>query len=607
VTQRIKATIGSYLVALVMLAVIPLMLIAGVLIWRQTVLQRQAFERSLLQTAQALSLAVDRHLFSDRVMLETLAQSPLLERGDIRGFYALASRVIGEHGGLFISLFDDAGRQLFNTLRPPGEPLPTPFAHPPPADAERPPLGDPSAMQEVLRTGRPVNSDLVFGLVADRLLFTINVPVTRGGRIRYVLNAAFEPAVMTRLLQESKQFSGVPAWIWDRRGFIVGRWQNADAFVGHRVPPQQLEQIRERSAGVAKGESPEGMALYYSYARSPVTGWTASVGAERGELDRAVRAGWIVGGALMFGGALLGVLLALSIAARLRRSIVSLAAAASRNEPPQALGLRTREIELLEHAVLEAAHASEARLRREQAEAESETKDRYIATLSHELRNPLAALGNAVHLLGLEGRDEGREKIGPTLEMMRRQIAQLTRMVNDLLDVSRVTHGKIALQLAPTDLAAVLARAIETAVPALQAKRLSITHELAPGPLMVRGDAARLLQVFSNLLDNAAKFTPPLGEVAVSLAREGAEAIATVSDNGVGIDPAFLPRMFEAFTQADTSLERTTSGLGLGLALARQIVEAHGGRISATSAGRGQGSRFTVRIPLVSESSEAFR
>lgn len=601
---RIKATLGSYLVALVMLAVIPLMLIAGVLIWRQTVLQRQAFERSLLQTAQALSLAVDRHLFSDRVMLETLAQSQFLERGDIRRFHALASRVIGEHGGVFISLFDDAGRQIFNTLRPPGETLPTPFEYPAPPDPERPPLGDPSAMQEVLRTGKPVNSDLLFGLVADRLLFTINVPVMRDGRIRYVLNAGFEPVVMTRLLQENPQFSGVPAWIWDRRGFIVGRWQNADAFYGRRVPPQQLEQIRARSSGVSKGQSPEGMELYYSYARSPITGWTASVGAERGELDRAVRAGWIVGGALMFGGVLLGLLLALSIAARLRRSIVSLAAAASRNEPPRALGLRTREIELLEHAVLEAAQAHEARSRREQAEAESRTKDRYIATLSHELRNPLAALSNAVHLLGMEERqgskDRGnRENIKPTLEMMQRQIAQLTRMVNDLLDVSRVTLGKVTLRLAPADLAAVLAQAIETAAPALRAKGLRLSRELAREPLGVSGDAARLVQVFSNLLDNAAKFTPPGGEVSVSLAREGAEAVAVVSDNGVGIDAAFLPTMFDAFTQADTSLERATSGLGLGLALARQIVEAHGGSISAASAGRGQGSRFVVRIPLL--------
>jgi len=594
VAQRIKATIGSYLVALVMLAVIPLMLIAGVLIWRQSLLQRQAFERSLLQTAQALSVAVDRQLYADRVMLESIAQSTLFERGDIKSFHEYCARVIRERGGVFISLFDADGRQIFNTLRPPGEPLPTPFEYPAPPDPDRPPVGDPSAMQEVLRTGKAVNSDLLFGLVAGKLVFTMNVPVLREGRIRYVINAAFEPEVMTRFLQESPQFKGVPAWIYDRRGFIVGRWRDADKYVGRRVPEQQMENLRTKEAGVATGETAEGIALYYSFARSPVTGWTASMGAERKELDRAVRTGWIVGAALMLGGLLLGLALALSIAGRLRRAIVGLAGAASRGEPPQPGGLRTREIELLERAVVDAAQARDARARREQAEAASETKDRYIATLSHELRNPLAALNNAVYLLGMECGAEAK----PTLEMMQRQIAQLTRMVNDLLDVSRVSHGKITLQIAPLDLGRVIGLAIETAGPALQKNRLRLARTLPAGPVTVQGDAARLLQVFSNLLDNAAKFTPVGGDLGVALAREGAEAVATVSDNGVGIEPSFLPTMFEAFTQADTRLERTTSGLGLGLALARQIVEAHGGRISAESAGRGLGSRFTVRLPL---------
>jgi signal transduction histidine kinase len=215
------------------------------------------------------------------------------------------------------------------------------------------------------------------------------------------------------------------------------------------VPPQQLEQISLRNAGVSKGESAEGIELYYSYARSPVSGWTASVGAERGELDRAVRAGWVVGGTLMVVGVLAGLSLALSLAGRLRRAIVSLAGAAaatSRRTRPACARARSSSSST---RCSKAAQAREARARRAQAEAESETKDRYIATLSHELRNPLAALNNAVYLLGMEGRKE----IAPTLEMMQRQIAQLTRMVNDLLDVSRETHGKIALQLAPTDLA----------------------------------------------------------------------------------------------------------------------------------------------------------
>jgi signal transduction histidine kinase len=600
VAQRVKATIGSYLVALVMLAVIPLIAIAGVLIWRQTHLQRQAFERSLLQTAQALSLAVDRQLHADRVMLETLAQSPLLERGEFAAFYELSKRTIEQRKGLFISLFDAGGKQIFNTLRPMGEALPSPFKHPPPPDPERPPVGDPSALQEVLRTGQAMNSDLLYGLVAGRVLFTMNVPVSREGKIRFVLNAGFEPEVMTRLLQESTQFKRVPAWIYDRRGFIVGRWRDAEKYVGRRVPEQQLAQLRTGNAGVATGKTSEGLELYYSFSRSPVTGWTASMGAERKELDRAIRTGWVVGGALMAAGLLLGLLLALSIAARLRRSIVGLANAASRSEPPRPGGLRTRELDLLERAVLDAAQAREERARKEEAEAASRTKDRYIATLSHELRNPLAALNNAVHLLGMPAatQENVRAELKPTLSLMQRQIDQLTRMVNDLLDVSRVTHGKVSLQVGSLDLRAVLAQAIETAQPALQAKALGLVKRFPDEPVQVKGDAARLLQVFSNLLDNACKFSGDGGEVEVRLSREGSEAVATVADRGIGIDAAFLPKMFEAFTQADTSLERTTTGLGLGLALARQIVEAHGGRIAAASAGRGRGSRFTVRLPL---------
>jgi hypothetical protein len=220
-------TIGAYLVTLVMLAVIPLMIIAGVLTWRQSELQRQLFDRSLLQTAQALSVAVDRHLQADRAMLDTLAQSPLIDSGEINAFYALCRRVITQRAGLFISLFDGDGRQIFNTLRPIGEPLPSPFTDSPPPQPDRPPVGDATALKAVIVTGLPVNSDLTFGLVAQRLLFTMNVPVVRDGKTQYVLNAAFEPQAITDLLYESPQFRGIPAVILDRRGFIVGRSKDA--------------------------------------------------------------------------------------------------------------------------------------------------------------------------------------------------------------------------------------------------------------------------------------------------------------------------------------------------------------------------------------------
>src|SRR4051812_813328 len=247
--------IGYYLIALILLAVVPLVLISGVLIWRQSELQRDAFERSLLQTAHALSVAVDRQLNSYRVMLETLAESDSLARGDMPTFHRFSARAAQAHGAVFVSLFDRDGRQVFNTLRPAGEPLPTPFKDPR-AQIEgpnKPPVGDPSYLRLALETGQPNVSDLTYGLVAGRLIFVVNLPVVRDGRVRYVLNAAFAPDVMTRLLQENPAFRGVPAVIFDRKGFIVGRWQGAEAYVGRRV--SSFEEVKDRASGVGTGET----------------------------------------------------------------------------------------------------------------------------------------------------------------------------------------------------------------------------------------------------------------------------------------------------------------------------------------------------------------
>ena len=203
--------IGFYLAALILLAVVPLVIIAGVLVARQRALQQEVFEKSLVQTAVALSVAVDRQLDSYRVMLETLAQADELRLGRIAEFRALSARVAERHHALFISLFDQDGRQLFNTIRPPGEPLPTPFKDPraETSNPDEPPYGDPTWLKRTFDTAQPVVSDLLYGLVAQRLIFTVNVPVLRDGKVAYVLNAAFTPEVMTQLLLEKSPMAKV--------------------------------------------------------------------------------------------------------------------------------------------------------------------------------------------------------------------------------------------------------------------------------------------------------------------------------------------------------------------------------------------------------------
>src|SRR5258708_10373949 len=182
--------------------------------------------------------------------------------------------------------------------------------------------------------------------------------------------------------------------------------------------------------------------------------------------------------------------------------------------------------------------------------------------------------------------------------MMERQLNQMVRLVDDLLDVSRITTGKLAVRKGVIDLQATLHDAIETARPLVEARRHELVVEMPPEPIAVEGDRTRLAQVFSNLLNNAAKYTEPGGRIALTLAKDAQEAVVSVSDNGIGLDPASLQSIFDMFVQVDRTLERTHAGLGVGLTLARRLVALHDGTLTATSDGRGRGSGFQVRLPL---------
>jgi len=223
-------------------------------------------------------------------------------------------------------------------------------------------------------------------------------------------------------------------------------------------------------------------------------------------------------------------------------------------------------------------------------------KDDFLATLAHELRNPLAPICNSLHILGLaQDLDPAVAKIR---EVMERQTNHLVRLVDDLLEVSRITQGKIELRTELVELASVIRSAIETSRPMIDFGGHQLAISLPPNPVTVEADPMRLAQVFSNLLNNAAKYTPPGGQIWLSASVEVGTALVEVRDNGNGIPSDMLPRIFEKFTQLDSPSSLPHGGLGIGLALARSLVEMHGGQITASSEGIGQGSRFTVRLPL---------
>jgi PAS domain S-box-containing protein len=239
----------------------------------------------------------------------------------------------------------------------------------------------------------------------------------------------------------------------------------------------------------------------------------------------------------------------------------------------------------------------ELRRRTEELAGEDRRKDQFLAMLAHELRNPLAPIRNAVELMRqVETFDPSFQ---PSREMVERQVKHLARLVDDLLDVSRITRGSIRLRKERVDLGAIVQSAVDGARPVIVNRSHQLEIELPAEPLRLEGDAARLEQIVSNLLDNAARYTMPGGHIWVTARREEGEAVVRVRDSGIGVPPDVLDRVFEPFVQtAGESLARTEGGLGVGLTLVRSLVEMHGGRVEACSPGLGQGSEFVVHLPI---------
>jgi two-component system CheB/CheR fusion protein len=225
-------------------------------------------------------------------------------------------------------------------------------------------------------------------------------------------------------------------------------------------------------------------------------------------------------------------------------------------------------------------------------------KDEFLAMLAHELRNPLAPISNAVQLLKIQNHGQRENTLPWAIDVIDRQVMLISRLVDDLLDVARITRGHIELQSELIDLRSVIGQVTESASAWFDAKQQHFEVDCPDLPIMVDADATRMVQAIINLLNNASKFTPQSGHVSLRVYCQSDEAVIAVADNGIGISADILPHVFELFTQADRSLDRRQGGLGLGLSLVRKMVEMHGGRVLAASPGIGRGSEFFIRLPL---------
>lgn len=259
---------------------------------------------------------------------------------------------------------------------------------------------------------------------------------------------------------------------------------------------------------------------------------------------------------------------------------------------------RRLELEIAEHKRAEVALRDAER-----------RKDEFLATLAHELRNPLAPIRNAVEILQL--RNTGDTELRLITEIMDRQVQQLIRLIDDLLEVSRITRGKLHLKPERIELAEAIRSALEAANPVIQSANHQLEVDLPDRPILLNADPTRLAQIFTNLVNNAAKYTHQGGRIRITVQKQGAHAVISVKDNGIGIAPEHLAHVFEPFSQISPTLDPLQGGLGIGLSLARKLVELHHGTIEARSAGVGTGSEFIVRLPVLNattgEYSNAFK
>jgi len=579
----------THLILLTLATVVPVVLFAVGLIIYHTRLERSSLERGMRDTARALALALDRDVNDIKTGVETLAGSQYLDgRVDLAHFYEEAA-TISKGLGAWAVLSDPSGRQVLNTSRPLGSALPIPT------------LASLEMMKSVAASRTTFVSNIFIGTVSRQPAVIVAVPVIRDDQVRYVLDFPFPPTQFTDLLREASLSRGWIAVITDREGGVVARVPDAATFVGKKEGPEWTTQTAGADEGFIKGEVLRGPPVYAAYKRSKATGWTVSVAAPIKLVDAGIRHSLV---ALSSGGLLLlavGCGLAFVLGKRIAAPIVALANSlkAQPAAPLPPAQSRVSEVEDLRLALEDARMAGRrvelAHAARREAEAANRAKDDFLAVLSHELRTPLNATFGWVRMLRSGRLDAGAA--AHALEVIERNVNQQGRLISDLLDASRIVFGRLELSPQRVDLPALVAGVVESARPTAEIKGINLKSELDGDAGPVRGDPDRLRQVVENILGNAIKFTPPDGAVTVRLVRD-ADARLIVSDTGRGIEADLLPHIFERFQQSDSTSTRVHAGLGLGLAIVRHLVELHGGRVRAESAGAGQGATITVVLPI---------
>jgi signal transduction histidine kinase/CheY-like chemotaxis protein len=582
-------TIRSHLLLLALAAVLPVLsfgIFASLLLVQH---DRGTQRAGALDRARAMMTAVDTELRGSISTLQALSASRALGRDDLTGFHDSARRALAtQPTWLNVALSLPSGEQVVNLAASPG--------------AEMGPAEDPASLQQVVKTRAPAVGDVVTANFLERPAIPVRVPVLRDEVLVYVLTALVRPDAFADLIAQQHLPEGWVSGIVDGRRRFVARLP--------RMPPGELASEGFRNAvagggeGWYRGRTVEGTETFTAHITSSFSGWSIGLAMPTAAVEAgARRSAW-----LMAVGALLSMGIAFAATAIIGRRIVepirSLASGARSMGSGGELRLRNpervREVSEVASALGEAAAAVRERQQllereKEALQAADVAKNEFLAMLSHELRNPLAAMNSAAHLLQVV--DAGHPAAGRAREVIQRQTRHMTRLIEDLLDVTRITLGKASLERRPFDLAEAVSHVVESWRSAGRLAGHQLSLRLSPA--WIQGDRARIEQIVSNLLDNAVKFTPAGGKIEVSVQRADGSAALSVADEGEGIAPDLIAHVFDLFVQGQHGIDRGKGGMGIGLALVQRLAEMHGGEVSVRSDGPGRGSTFTVRLPAV--------
>lgn len=554
--------------------------------------QTDEVERSTLAISRALASAVESEHLATITVLNGLSDVKPLRDGNVQGFYEVAkSAVQARKNWTGMALLDGSGKVLFRTGEPYGQ--------------SKPDEADAASLKAVLETKRPVVGSLQPN-EAGQVEFRVRVPALRNGEIAYVVTAVVKPDRIVDILARQRSPKDWVMSVFDGDGLRVARSRDHARTLGTRAAPTLAKLL---SLGLAEGTgittTSEGETVFTGYSRVNGLDWMVVVGAPQSNMIAVALASgttFVIG---VLASLIACVLLALYQARRILDPIEAIGSQAALLREGKPVSIQASDIPELDdmgHA-LAAASAERETLIRSQAEAlqraeeASRVKDEFLAVLGHELRNPLAPIVSAMHLMDMKA-DESTAK---ERRIVRRQVDHMKRLVDDLLDISRVTRRQLEIRREAVDVGLVVERSLE-AVLAVAPKLLESTQVIGPQrPTCVLGDELRLVQVFSNLLTNAIKFDASRRLVVTIDAGEegGSEVTVSIRDHGTGMDAAVVARIFDPFYQAPQSIERSSGGLGLGLAIVKGIVEAHGGRVTASSAGIGLGSTVSVALPVM--------